>query len=110
MKMFEEYLAQYSSERITKGSIRDRKRTSLNAMRILAICEKINEELQQKSKVFLLAKLIDYISFGEEITENELDFLRTVADAFFITGSEYQDISGFIMVPELKYQEKRICL
>jgi len=43
MKMFEEYLAQYSSERIAKGSIRDRKRTSLNAMRILAICEKINE-------------------------------------------------------------------
>ena len=107
MKMFEEYLAQFSSERIAKGSIRDRKRTSLNAMRILAICEKINEELQQKNKVFLLAKLIDYISFGEEITENELDFLRTVADAFFITGSEYQDISGFIMGPETEIPGKK---
>ncbi len=107
MKMFEEYLAQYSSERIAKGSIRDRKRTSLNAMRILAICEKINEELQQKNKVFLLAKLIDYISFGQEITENELDFLRTVADAFFITGSEHQDISGFIMGAEAEIPGKK---
>jgi ABC-type multidrug transport system ATPase subunit len=107
MKMFDEYLAQYSSERITKGSIKDRKRTSLNAMRILAICEKINEELQQKNKVFLLAKLIDYISFGEEITENELDFLRTVADAFYITGSEYQDISGFIMGTEADIPGKK---
>ena len=107
MKMFEEYLAQYSSERITKGSIKDWKRTSLNAMRILAICEKINEELEQKNKVFLLAKLIDYISFGEEITENELDFLRTVADAFFITGSEYQDISGFIMETEAEMPGKK---
>ena len=107
MKMFEEYLAQYRSERITKGSIKDWKRTSLNAMRILAICEKINEELEQKNKVFLLAKLIDYISFGEEITENELDFLRTVADAFFITGSEYQDISGFIMGTEAEMPGKK---
>ena len=48
MGMFEEYLERYSSERIAKGSIQDMKRTSLNAVRILAICEKINEELQQK--------------------------------------------------------------
>ena len=85
MRMFEEYLEQFKSERITKGSIKDRKRTSLNAMRILAICEKINEELQQKQKVYVLVKLMDYISFGEEITENELDILQTVADAFFIS-------------------------
>jgi hypothetical protein len=86
MRMFEEYLEQFKSERITKGSIKDRKRTSLNAMRILAICEKINEELQQKQKVYVLVKLMDYISFGEEITENELDILQTAADAFFISG------------------------
>lgn len=100
MQMFEEYLEQYSSERIAKDTIKDRKRTSRNAMRILAICEKINEELQQKQKIYLLVKLIDYISFGEEVTENELDFLQTVADAFFITGSEYRDISAFIMGTE----------
>ena len=60
-------------------------------MRILAICEKINEELQQKQKVYVLVKLMDYISFGEEITENELDFLQTVADAFYISEPEYQE-------------------
>ena len=107
MRMFEEYLEQFKSERITKGSIKDRKRTSLNAMRILAICEKINEELQQKQKVYVLVKLMDYISFGEEITENELDILQTVADAFFINGSEYRNISGFILGDETAMPDKK---
>ena len=107
MKMFEEYLEEYSSERITKGSLQDKKRTTLNAIRILAICEKINEELQQKQKVYLLVKLMDYILFGEEVTENELDFLQTVATAFFISGSEYQNISGFIMGTEDEIPDKK---
>jgi len=97
MKMFEEYLELHNSGRIKKGSIEDRKRTSLNAMKILAICEKINEELQQKQKVYVLVKLMDYISLGEEVTENELDFLQTVADAFNIDKYEYQNIKRFVM-------------
>ncbi len=97
MKMFEEYLGIYNSESITKGSIRDRKRVSLNAMRILAICEKINEELHQHQKMYVLIQLMDFISLGEEITENELDFLQTVADAFNIPAAEYQNVKSFIM-------------
>jgi ABC transport system ATP-binding/permease protein len=111
MKMFEECLARYNSERITKGSIQDRKRTSLNAMRILGICEKINEELQQKQKIYVLVQLIEYISLGENITENELDFLRTVATAFYIPGTEYENIRIFIMTsPEMVRENKNVLI
>ncbi len=96
MKMFEEYLELYNAESIEKGSIKDRKRTSLNAVRILAICDQINEELQQNQKVYVLVKLLDYISLGEEITENELDFLQTVANSFYISDYDYQNIKSFI--------------
>ena len=97
MKMFEEYLGLYNSENIDRGSIKDRKHISLSAMRILAICEKINEELQQKQKIYVLIQLMDFISSGTEITENELDFLQTVANAFYIPGTEYNNIKSFIM-------------
>ncbi|MBS1232260.1 MAG: transporter, partial [Bacteroidetes bacterium] len=50
---------------------------------------------------------MDYILFGEEVTENELDFLQTVATAFFISGSEYQNISGFIMGTEDEIPDKK---
>jgi ABC-type multidrug transport system ATPase subunit len=97
MSKFEHYLNEYTLERIEKNSVRDRKRTSLNAVRILGICEKINHELQQKQKIYVLVKLIDYISLGSEVTENELDFLESVADAFFVQNKEYCNIRNFIM-------------
>jgi len=106
MNIFEEYLSQFNNERIIKGSIQDRKRTSLNAMRILAICEQINKELHQKQKIYVLVKLIDYISLGEETSENELDFLFTVAKAFNIHDDEYLNIKSFIMNPMNEFHDR----
>jgi len=96
MKAFDEYLYIYHQEGITKDTIRDRKRTSLTAVRILGICEKINEELTQTQKIYVLIQLIEYIAYGIEIREKELDFLQTVASAFNIPEEEYQNILSFI--------------
>jgi ABC-type multidrug transport system ATPase subunit len=106
MRIFEEYLKIYNSESIAKGSMKDRKRVSLNAMRILSICEKINEELHQKQKIYVLIQLMDFISLGEEITENELDFLQTVANAFYVPDIEYGNIKSFIMNHSKDVKEK----
>jgi len=97
MEIFDEFLRLYHPENIAKDSIKDRKRTSLTAMRILAICEKINEELQQKQKIYVIVQLMDFISFSAEITENELDFMETVSSAFNIPGAEYKNIKNFIL-------------
>ena len=99
MEMFNEYLVLYNSENITRGSIKERKRTSLTAVRILGICEKINEELHQKQKLYVIVQLIDFILFIAEITENELDFLETVSTAFNIPQEEYWNIKNFILNP-----------
>jgi ABC-type multidrug transport system ATPase subunit len=97
MEMYDEYMLLYSSENIIKGSIKDRKHTTLTAMRILAICEKINEELHQKQKLYVTIQLMDYILFGAEITDNELDFLETVSTAFHIPQEEYLNFKSFIL-------------
>ncbi len=99
LEMFDEYIRLYHSDNISRGSIKDRKRTSLTAMRILAICEKINEELQQKQKIYVMVQMMDFISFSAEITEKELDFLETVATAFNIHTTEYEDLKCFILEP-----------
>ena len=99
MEMFDEYIRIYHPDNISKGSIQDRKRTSLTAMRILAICEKINEELQQKQKIYVMVQMMDFISFSADITEKELDFLETVATAFNIHRTEYDDLRSFILEP-----------
>jgi ABC-type multidrug transport system ATPase subunit len=100
MELFEAHLSQYNSESVHRGSVKDRKRISLNAMRILSLCERISEELHQKQKIYVLVKLIDYISLGAEITYSELDFLRTVSDSFNIPVNEFKNILGFIIANE----------
>ncbi len=107
MHIYEEYLAAFASENITKGSIRDRKRTSLNAMKILGICEIINTELRHKEKIYVVVHLADYISHGEEISENELDILQTVASAFNIDSNEFADIKTFIVDRSLDLKDKK---
>jgi ABC transport system ATP-binding/permease protein len=97
MELFDEYVLIYHSDEIARGSIKDRKRTSLTSVRILAICEKINEELQQKQKLYVIIQLLDFILFSAELTENELDFLETVSSAFNIPHPEYLNIRSFIL-------------
>ncbi len=99
MTMFDEYIKLYHPDVLSKDSIRDRKRTSLTAMRILAICEKINEELQQKQKIYVLVQLMDFISFSTGTPGRELEFLETVATAFNVDTSEYRDMLAFILKP-----------
>ena len=96
MQVFEEYLGIYHKDTITRGSLKEKKRTSLTAVRILGICEKINEELEQKQKIYVIIQLIEYIAYGIEIQEKELDFLQTVASAFNIPEEEYENILSFV--------------
>jgi ABC transport system ATP-binding/permease protein len=106
MEMFDQYITQYNLEKTDRGSIRDMKRTSLTAVRILGICEKINEELQQKQKLFVLVQLMDFILFGAQITDNELEFIETVSIAFNISQAEFQNIKSFILKSVKEIPEK----
>jgi ABC-type multidrug transport system ATPase subunit len=106
MEMFDQYITQYNLEKTDRGSIRDMKRTSLTAVRILGICEKINEELQQKQKLFVLVQLMDFILFGAQITDNELEFIETVSIAFNISQAEFQNIKSFILKSVNEIPEK----
>ena len=110
MKIFNDYLDEYHKEKIKRDSIQDRKRTTLTSIRILGLCEAINEELEQKQKIYLIIQLIEFISFSEWITEKEYEFLESVASAFHIPETEYQNISRFIINQVQDISEKNCVL
>ncbi|HAM10176.1 MAG: hypothetical protein A2X03_06120 [Bacteroidetes bacterium GWA2_40_15] len=97
MEMFDEYLIQYNSENIDRGSIKDMKRTSLISVRILGICEKINEELDLKQKLYVIVQLLDFILYGAEITHKEKEFLETVSISLNIPSREFQNLKSFVL-------------
>jgi len=94
--LFDEYLRVHHQGSKT-DSDKVKKRTSLNSVKVLMICNEINEELQQKEKVIVLVRLFEFIGEDEFVTDRELDFIKTVAETFNIFEVEYQNIKGFVI-------------
>ena len=99
MAIFENYLQHYHHDTIDKESVKRKKRRSLTAVRILSICEQINEELEQRQKIYVIIQLVEYIAYGIVIRDTELEFLQTVATAFNLDEEEYMQILHFIVYP-----------
>ena len=92
--IFDEYIeAQQAGSKKKDGSA---KRTSLNSVKILKICTQINQELEQPQKVIVLIRLLEFIYSSNEISEQENEFLITVADTFNISTEEFDQLRAFI--------------
>ena len=94
LKIFDEYLE--SHQNASKRKEGAAKRTSLNSVKVLKICTQINQELEQPQKVIVLIRLLEFIYSSNEISEQEFEFVRTVADVFNIPNEEFTLIKSFI--------------
>ncbi len=94
LSIFDEFIeAQQASSKKKDGSA---KRTSLNSVKVLKICTQINQELEQPQKVIVLIRLLEFIYSSDEISEQENEFVITVADTFNISIEEYNQLRAFI--------------
>ncbi|MCK7538275.1 MAG: hypothetical protein MZV63_48635 [Marinilabiliales bacterium] len=101
MEMFDENIQALSFRTVyRRAALKERKRTSLNAMRILAICEKINEELQQKQKAirYGAADGLYLLQLGDHGDRSWNSWRQLRRPLIFIT-TEYDDLRGFILEP-----------
>lgn len=93
LKKFDEFLDAHQGKSSKKDG--QRKRTSVNSVKVLKICTQINEELAQKQKIIVLVRIIEFINENQTVTEQEIEFASTVADTFNISKEEYDRISAF---------------
>jgi ABC-type multidrug transport system ATPase subunit len=94
LHIFDEYLE--SNQAASKKKEGAAKRTSLNSVKVLKICTQINQELEQTQKVIVLLRLLEFIYSSNEISEQEYEFVVTVADTFNITLEEFNLLKSFI--------------
>lgn len=94
LKIFDEYIE--SSQTASKKKEGAAKRTSLNSVKVLKICTQINQELEQPQKVIVLVRLLEFIHSSNEISEQENEFVLTVADTFNIPHEEFLALKSFI--------------
>ncbi len=93
LKLFDEFLEAHQGKSAKKDG--QRKRTSVNSVKVLKICTQINEELAQKQKIIVLVRIIEFINENHTVTEQEIEFASTVADTFNISKEEYDRIKSF---------------
>jgi len=92
--IFDEFIeAQQASAKKKDGSA---KRTSLNSVKVLKICSQINQELEQPQKVIVLVRLLEFIHSDDNISEQENEFVITVAESFNISIEEYNQLRAFV--------------
>lgn len=98
LQLFDEYLLVHHAGSAKKDG--QRKRTSVNSVKVLRICSQINEELTQRQKVIVLLRIFEFIHANEQVNEQEQEFVHTVAESFNISEKEYLQLKKFIEAPE----------
>jgi ABC transport system ATP-binding/permease protein len=94
LALFDEFLEQH--HQVSKRKDGSAKRTSVNSVKVLRICTQINEELEQKQKVVVLIRLLEFIHSSYEISEQELEFVQTVSETFNIEQAEFTRLRDFV--------------
>ena len=97
LEIYEEYKAVHQGG--SEG--RKRKRTSVNSVKLLKICSEINQELTQRQKIVLTIWLLEFIFTDQQATEEELEFVDTVAESFNLENEEYQGLKEFVFAQSL---------
>src|ERR1035437_9364247 len=98
LAIFDEYLEAH--HQVTKRKDGSAKRTSLNSVKVLRICTQINSELTQVQKVVVLIRLLEFINSNTEISDQEYEFVNTVAETFNIVDEEFKHCLNFIQAKE----------
>jgi ABC transport system ATP-binding/permease protein len=97
LAVFDEYYTMYQEKQ--KESTKRIRRISSSSVRVLKICTAINEELAQPQKIIVLIQLLEFVrSDSDEITEQEMEFINTVAETFNVPDDEYREIRDFVLL------------
>ena len=93
--VFEEFYDLHQAK--NNATEKKRKTISASSVKVLKICSEINEELTQNQKYIVLVQLLEFIKSEDSISEQELEFVSTVADAFNIQSDEYIKLRDFVV-------------
>jgi ABC-type multidrug transport system ATPase subunit len=95
LKVFNEFFQIHQKKQAS--SDKQRKAIAVSSVKILTICNVINQELTQKQKVIVLIRLLEFINYDTAITQQEYEFVATVSEAFNIPNEEFIALKQFVL-------------
>jgi uncharacterized tellurite resistance protein B-like protein len=95
LKLFDKYYELYQKKQTQEG--KRKKSLSLSSVKVLKICTQINEELDTHQKIVVLVRLLEFIKSDIDISEQELEFVYTVADIFHFPIDDYNMLKQYVI-------------
>jgi ABC-type multidrug transport system ATPase subunit len=74
----------------------------VDSVRVMGICRKINKTLNHKQKVIVMARLFELINAEKKLSEQRMEIISVVADAFNISHDEYKEIENFVIIDDYR--------
>ncbi len=100
LNLFQDYVEFYRREAVT--SEEELENETKNIIQITKICQQLNKELLQHERVIVFIQLVELIHTDKKVTTRENDFMQLVALNFNLPKQEIDDITSFILDPEIK--------
>jgi ABC-type multidrug transport system ATPase subunit/ABC-type multidrug transport system permease subunit len=94
LKIYDDFIQQHHYRKAKKdGRV---KQTSRNAVKILRIAAEINKILTRQQKLIVLIRLLEYIYGQHIVSDQNLEFLQAIVDAFNIDSQEFNNLQVLI--------------
>lgn len=94
LAVYDEYLEKH--HKLSSKKEGKKKRTSLSSVKVLRICDQINKEISQGQKLIVLLRIIEYVNSDSALTDQELEFVTTIAESFNIPNNEFKAALAFV--------------
>lgn len=96
LNLFDEYLV-YHHQIIHNRAGKKVRRNVSNSVKVLKICQQVNEALHQKEKIIVFIRLLEFVYEDGILSDEESDFIQTISDIFRISKVEFASIKSFII-------------
>lgn len=104
---FDQYLEMHHPH-LFGGGTSASKQTHSDSEKLKRIAVEINHSLMQREKYIVFLRLVEFINEDDVMTEKELSFIKTVADAFNISRKEHDNTKNFVLNAFGEIEKERI--
>lgn len=104
LNLYQDYVEFYRREAST--SEEELENETKNIIQVTKICQQLNKELLQHERVIVFIQLVELINTDNKVTDKENDFMQLVALNFNLPKQEINDITSFILDPDIKELSK----
>ncbi|MEO9964657.1 MAG: ATP-binding cassette domain-containing protein [Reichenbachiella sp.] len=104
LNLYQDYVEFYRRE--ASSSEEELENETKNIIQVTKICQQLNKELLQHERVIVFIQLVELINTDNKVSDKENDFMQLVALNFNLPKQEINDVTSFILDPEIKNLSK----